>query len=338
MVTEFCFLSLPPDNRLQARNMLLHMLMDSSIKAPQQKKYYDFAASFEMSELHTHGICGVRIINFSCSMDSPGREKLTDMQSSSAYTSCPWCVHKFERGLKSKCVFNGFRRWLPKKHPLRGRYHRGYMYKDVENRGPAACRTHKFVIEACAMLAEIRKFKPKHEHVYSHKGLPLMHKWPGYNSAVDVMPEIMHDLKCCFEMIVKCLVGRGRNGWFAYWKKDATHRAQNELYQIWPGTYKSSKQFPWRLSKPDLKVLDARVNNIIWPHGIEMVTNRDCNSSFWHKSKHVSKTSCKFLAMLVEIVLLVLLTASLTLFACLLAGYITYLSPRLCPESLSSPD
>ena len=53
---EFINLSLPPGVRSKAENILLMMLLPSSLtKGQAQKKYYDFAAAFELNDLATTG-------------------------------------------------------------------------------------------------------------------------------------------------------------------------------------------------------------------------------------------------------------------------------------------
>ena len=53
---EFINLSLPPGVRSQSENILLMMLLPSSLaKGQAQKKYYDFAAAFELNDLATTG-------------------------------------------------------------------------------------------------------------------------------------------------------------------------------------------------------------------------------------------------------------------------------------------
>lgn len=51
---EFVNLSLPPALRGKASNILLHMLFPDTLKSGQ-KKYYDFAARFELNKLYTTG-------------------------------------------------------------------------------------------------------------------------------------------------------------------------------------------------------------------------------------------------------------------------------------------
>ena len=53
---EFINLSLPPGIRSKAENIMLLMLLPASLgKGRAQKKYYDFAAEFELIELATTG-------------------------------------------------------------------------------------------------------------------------------------------------------------------------------------------------------------------------------------------------------------------------------------------
>ena len=57
---EFINLSLPPGVRSKAENiMLLLLLPDNLPKGQAQKKYYDFAAEYELIELATTGLIDV---------------------------------------------------------------------------------------------------------------------------------------------------------------------------------------------------------------------------------------------------------------------------------------
>ena len=63
---EFINLSLPPSERCKSEYILLLMLLPASLpKGRSQKKYYDFAASFELNELATKGLfyyCSVYLL------------------------------------------------------------------------------------------------------------------------------------------------------------------------------------------------------------------------------------------------------------------------------------
>ena len=83
---EFINLSLPPGVRTKSENILLLMLIPNTLaKGMAQKKYYDFAAKFELDEIVTNGIDGIKVKIFSTSMDTKGREELLGMQTCSSY-------------------------------------------------------------------------------------------------------------------------------------------------------------------------------------------------------------------------------------------------------------
>jgi hypothetical protein len=73
----FMNLSLPPGARGKPKYMLLFMLLQHSIKQEQKRKYFDFAATFELNDLFSKGIDGVKIKLFAVSMDTKGREELS---------------------------------------------------------------------------------------------------------------------------------------------------------------------------------------------------------------------------------------------------------------------
>ena len=52
---EFVNLSLPPTERGKIENILLLMLLPSSMKGDQSKKYYDFASRYELQDLFDNG-------------------------------------------------------------------------------------------------------------------------------------------------------------------------------------------------------------------------------------------------------------------------------------------
>ena len=56
--------------------MLLLMLIPQDVKNFSQKKYFDFAAEYELKTLATSGISGVKCHVFGTSMDTPGRADL----------------------------------------------------------------------------------------------------------------------------------------------------------------------------------------------------------------------------------------------------------------------
>lgn len=73
---EFINLSLPPALRSKAENIMLLMLVPATMKTGQ-KKYFDFAASFELNDLCAIGINGIRVMVFGASLDTKEREEVT---------------------------------------------------------------------------------------------------------------------------------------------------------------------------------------------------------------------------------------------------------------------
>ena len=53
------------------------MLLDASIKAKGQRKYFEWSTSYEIEELHRNGINGIKVKIFSISMDTKGREEVS---------------------------------------------------------------------------------------------------------------------------------------------------------------------------------------------------------------------------------------------------------------------
>ena len=109
--------NLPPWLRYQAEHMLVHALIPAKLKDAQARKYYDFAAVYEMNRLYREGVNGVRVVLYGTSLDSPGRRELLSMQLVSAYYCCPNCLHTRQPGPYKKLVYGGYRRFLRPGHP-----------------------------------------------------------------------------------------------------------------------------------------------------------------------------------------------------------------------------
>ena len=73
---DFKNLSLPPVQREKIDYILLMMLVPDTLKGRALKKYFDFAAKFELNDLFHNGIDGIKVKVFSTSMDTPGRAEL----------------------------------------------------------------------------------------------------------------------------------------------------------------------------------------------------------------------------------------------------------------------
>ena len=193
------------------------------------KKYFDFAASYEMNNLHRHGVDGVRVILYGTTLDSPGRRELLNMQSVTAFYPCPHCLYTPQSGVRG-LVFGGFRRHLPMNSPWRQRefVYKGqkYMFRDVERRAPPILRNDRNVAVMVSLATRRKPF-------CGHKGASVMSSWIGADwggSACDGM----HDKKCFTERLVGTLVGKGSHGKYKNWKKDPQHREDCRMYEIFP--------------------------------------------------------------------------------------------------------
>ena len=72
--------NLPPWLRYKLEYMMLQMLIPAQLKGQCAKKYYDWAANYEMNALHTYGVDGVRVLIFGMTLDTPGRRELLNLQ------------------------------------------------------------------------------------------------------------------------------------------------------------------------------------------------------------------------------------------------------------------
>lgn len=293
---EFIILSLPPELRGKTQYMLLHMLIPQHLKGQASRKYYDWAAQFEMNDLHVNGVDGVRVIVYGTSMDSPGRAELLQMQSHSAYYGCPHCEHLFEPGLGGP-VFGGFRRFLGRHHPCRQRTFEKdgctYCFAQVENDLQARERTTQTAFECTSMATASRPFR-------GHKGRPYMSNWLCFDW-MRQMCDMMHDEKTITIMLLKVMVGQGRNGFYNSWNSknsDQKHRLYCRLHDIFPEVHDADSPFPWRLTREEVTVLDNRVKDMWWPHYLDI----PCGSggSFWTNPSCAWKCKHKALILMVR--------------------------------------
>ena len=191
---EFMNLSLPPGLRAKAENLLLLMLMPANLKHKEQKKYYDFAAHYELCDLASVGIAGVKVKVFASSLDTPGRAEVLGMQSVSGYQSCCVCTHCWSPGLIERaCQYGGYRRFLVP--GSRGRQSRVsqdghiYEYGNVCTRSPPKYRNDDMVRTACALACE--RGRP----TLGHKSVPLQSHWPDFSWYRQNVPDLMHGIQ-----------------------------------------------------------------------------------------------------------------------------------------------
>jgi len=289
-------LSLPPWLRYKSRHLIVQMLIDASLKYKQAAKYYDWAAQYEMNTLHSHGVNGVRVILFGVTLDAPGRRELLNMQSVAAFFPCPHCLYTAQPGRTKQC-FGGYRQFLAMDSPWRQRrfVYKGHTYefRDVEEREPAVLRTDDNV---AAMVRLARPNKP----FCGHKGPSFLHKWTGADWGRSMCDE-MHDKKAVCEMLLKGLVGKGRDGMYKSWqslKKDIKHRKDCEIYEIFEDFVNDPESLPpWRLSREAVGILDMRVRGMWWPHYIDILAKD--GHSFWTHSDRMYKCANKSYVLMV---------------------------------------
>ena len=188
---EFLNLSLPPALRGKIENILLLMLVPDTLK-DGQKKYFDFAAKYELNGLYHNGLDGVKVKVFTSSMDTPGRAELLGMQACQAYQGCPVCTHTWSRGPRTKCMFDGYRafqrvgsRGRRARVPWRGHV---YQYRDEERRPVPTTRDDNLV------FAAVRMAKERRQAVLGHKHMPLLSQWPGFSWYRLNAPDLAHGL------------------------------------------------------------------------------------------------------------------------------------------------
>lgn len=183
-------MSLPPGVRSKLRYMLLWMLFDDTIKPQAQRKYFDWATSYELDELHHRGIDGVKVKIFTITMDTKGREEISGMQTCQAYQSCPVCTHAWSPPLSRGVVADGFRAFLAEDDDGRQQKvtYKGlvYEYKDACNLPTPQDRNMELVQSVCAVATEKNP-------ILGHKFPPVICSWPEFDwKRVICTPELMH--------------------------------------------------------------------------------------------------------------------------------------------------
>ena len=166
--------------------MLLLMLLPSKMKADQSKKYYDFAAKFELNDLCETGVSGVKVKVFGTTMDTPGRAELLGMESVSSFTGCHVCTHCWSGGN----VYDGYRRFLDQTSRGRRRFvrHAGHVYEYTAacTRSEPRYRNNEFVRNAVAFA------KQRDAPFMGHKSTPLLSLWPEFDWRRHNIPDLMH--------------------------------------------------------------------------------------------------------------------------------------------------
>ena len=288
---QIIFHSLAPWLRYKPEFILCLAVIPNHLKLQAAKKYYDFAAEYEMNALQLYGVCGVRVLMYDTSLDTPGRRELLSMQSVQSYNPCPLCMHSWQPGHSAVC-YGGYRRFLPPQHPWRAKTfcvgELVYEFRDAESRPPPTQRTDTLV-----NLALLRA-KPRRPFL-GHKFLPLLYNWVGADWGRN-MPDWMHDLKCCTEMLLRCWVGKGSQGFYKGWKnKDLLHREDCRVFGIF-ADFAGGAPPPWRLTAAQVNLMDARVKSMWWPHYADKLAWK--GHSFWKRTDRIWKAKHRLLALL----------------------------------------
>ena len=290
---QILFDSLPPWMRYKEKYIIVQMLVPAKLKGAAAKKYYDFAARFEMNKLANVGVDGVRLKIYGSSLDTPGRRELLNMQAVTAIYPCPLCLHTWQPGL-TRPIYGGYRRFLPVGHPWRAQNftfkgHK-FEYRDVERRPPPIRRTDALVDR---MLARARPGRP----CCGHKGAPFLSNWDGADWGRS-MCDVMHDIKCFCDCIVKCLVGKGSDGVYKSWgNKDEGHRRTCQAFKIFKDFADGTATLPpWRLTREQVTLMDKRVRRMWWPHYTDKLARN--GASFWVKPDRMWKAKHKWLCLM----------------------------------------
>ena len=133
-----------------------------------------------------------------------------------------------------------------------------YWFKDVEQRNEPRIRTIQTLKDCLSVVTATKPF-------CGHKGLPFRSEWLGFNWCTQSC-DLMHDIKCACEMLLKGVVGKGQHGMYKSWNKDDKHRLECIKYGVFPDVQHGGL-LPWRLTRENLRVVDRRILDMYWPHG-----------------------------------------------------------------------
>ena len=102
-------------------------------------------------------------------------------------------------------------------------------------------------------------------------------------------------------MLLKVLVGPGQHGFYKAWttrRCDVNHRIHAESFQMFRSIWlhdnaADDSPLPWRLTKPQIILLDARMARLCWSHYVEKLWYG--GSSFWIKPNRLWKAKRKLM-------------------------------------------
>ena len=200
--------------------------------------------------------------------------------------------HSWTAGLTgTQCCFGGYRTLLPPNS--RGRQAQilqgghTYEYGGVEARMKAALRSEEYA-RFCLSVVEAMGLP-----YGGHKTAPLIASWPGFDWNRLSPAELMHDSKIFLEMFLKVVVGKRQgSGFYNSWSYDDKHRREAQLLGIFRAIWPCNMgPLPWRLTRDQLKLLDARMGTLIWPQHVEKLCYS--GASFWTKPDRMWKARRK---------------------------------------------
>ena len=216
------------------------------------------------------------------------------MAASTGYDSaCCVCKHQWRAGLTgTQCCFDGYRQLLPlgsagRRERIQSGGHT-YEFEAPETKPTPGQRTNDSARKCLAVVETIGL-----DSVGGHKHAPLVALFAGFDWYRYNPPELMHDTKIFVEMLLKTLVGKVSNaGFYESWSHDAAHRRENKIRGIFRATWpENGGPLPWRLTREQRLLLDARAGTLIWPQQTEKLFYN--GASFWTKPNRMWKTRRK---------------------------------------------
>jgi hypothetical protein len=93
---------------------------------------------------------------------------------------------------------------------------------------------------------------------------------------------------------MKCLIGKGKaDTSYGNWSKDPKHRRQAQIRGVFRGTWpENGGPLPWRLTREEIRLLETRMSNVLWPHYMERLYYR--GASCWTRPNRMWKARRKF--------------------------------------------
>ena len=237
MPAEFVILSLPPDLRYDPDNILMWMLIPSSMSASKQLKYFNYICVAELNPLQVHGVPGpdgpVLVKLFGASLDLKGKEKFYDQVAVQGYCGCTTCCVHYDIGpCGDGAIYGCARRFLPIGHPLREERSDfeglKLRFRGAEMRAAPETKTTQTIFK---LIAQARLNQV--QHYLGQKGPPMLMSMSGFKYDRFNLLEWMHNLKCAFDNITDLLIGCDDRGKWELRARE-TSKALGLFPSIWP--------------------------------------------------------------------------------------------------------